>query len=355
MSIEMTDATASEVERDRVSRIRRPRARIQVIGVYVALIVLWIVLSFTAPYFMTVQNVLNLLTIASTLALIGAGLTIVLIAAEIDLSFAAMQAFVGSVSAVLIINHGVWWPLGMVLAVAIGTLAGVISGVVTVLARLQTFITTLAMLGIVQGTAYLLTNGQPVAGFPAGYEVLGTKDIGPIPLSIIIVAAIYLVLYVLLNHTVWGMAIYAVGGNRAAAAAVGISWRKVVVGVLALSAFLAGISGLIITSRLGAGSGSYGADDLLPAVAGVIIGGTSLLGGVGSLAGTFGGVMIVVTINNGLILLNVNQFWQQVVVGLIIMCAVVIDQTTRAYLARRGDHRTEAPRRPLTLGRARSQ
>ena len=147
-----------------------------------------------------------------------------------------MQAFVGSVSAVLIINHGVWWPLGMVLAVAIGTLAGVISGVVTVFARLQTFITTLAMLGIVQGTAYLLTNGSPVAGFPAGYEVLGTKDIGPIPLAMIVVACIYVVLYVLLNHTTIGMAIYAVGGNRAAAAAVGISWRKVVVGVLALSA-----------------------------------------------------------------------------------------------------------------------
>ena len=90
-------------------------------------------------------------------------------------------------------------------------------------------------------------------------------------------------------------------------------------------------------------------------MAGVIIGGTSLLGGVGTLAGTFGGIMIVVTINNGLVLLNVNQFWQQVVVGIIIMCAVVIDQTTRTYLARRGDHRSDAPRTPLSLGRARSQ
>jgi ribose/xylose/arabinose/galactoside ABC-type transport system permease subunit len=334
MTLDTRPAAATlEPAQERSTRLRAPRASIQVVGVYVALAVLWIVFGFKAPYFFTVQNVINLLTIASTLSLIGAGLTIVLIAGEIDLSFAAMQAFVGSVAAVVIINHGVWWPLGMVIAIAIGTLAGIVSGVVTVIARLQTFITTLAMLGIVQGTAYLLTNGEPVAGFPAGYQVLGTKEIGPFPLSLFVVAGIYVALYILVNHTVFGLQVHAVGGNRVAAAAVGISWRKVVIGVLALSAFLAAISGLIITARLGAGSGSYGADDLLTAVAGVIIGGTSLTGGVGTLVGTFGGIMIVVTINNGLVLLNVNQFWQQVVVGLIIMAAVVIDQVTSGYVA----------------------
>lgn len=334
-------------------RFRRPRANLQVVGIYVALVALWVALTFTAPYFFTVQNVVNLLTIASTLSLIGAGLTIVLIAAEIDLSFAAMQAFVGSIAAVLIINHGVPWPLGMALAVAVGTFAGLVSGVVTVVARLQTFITTLAMLGIVQGTAFLLTNGEPVAGFPGGYQYLGTKQIGPLPVAIFVVAAIYVLLYLLLNHTVFGMQIYAVGGNRAAAAAVGISWRKVVIGVLALSAFLASISGLIITARLGAGSGSYGSDDLLVAVAGVIIGGTSLTGGVGTLVGTFGGIMIVVTINNGLVLLNVSQFWQQVVVGIIIMLAVVIDQLTRGYFASRGSGRGAGRLRlPFGTGRA---
>jgi len=225
MEVPTTTITA-EAEGDRVARLRRPHARIQVIGVYAALVVLWIVFSFTAPYFFTVQNVVNLLTIASTLSLIGAGLTIVLIAGEIDLSFAAMQAFVGSVAAVLIINAGVPWPLGMALAILVGTTAGALSGIVTVAARLQTFITTLAMLGIVQGTAYLLTNGEPVAGFPGGYQYLGTKEIGPFPISLFVVALIYVVLYVLLNHTVFGLHVQAVGGNRAAAAAVGISWKR---------------------------------------------------------------------------------------------------------------------------------
>jgi ribose/xylose/arabinose/galactoside ABC-type transport system permease subunit len=333
MSVEQTTAETPEASQDRLTRIRRPRARMQVVGVYVALAVIWIVFTFTAPYFLTVQNVVNLLTIASTLSLIGAGLTIVLIAGEIDLSIAAMQAFAGSIAAVLVINHGVSWPVGMALGIAAGTFAGAVSGAVTVFARLQTFITTLAMLGIVQGTAYLLTNGEPVAGLPTGYQYLGTKEIGPFPIAIFIVLVLYVLLYVLLNYSVFGLQIHAVGGNRLAAATVGISWRRVVVGVLALSAFLASISGIIITARLGAGSGSYGADDLLTAVAGVIIGGTSLAGGVGTLVGTFGGIMIVVTINNGLVLLNVSQFWQQVVVGIIIMCAVVIDQVTQNIVA----------------------
>ena len=318
---------------ERRAWVRRPRTNVQLIGVYIALLVMWVALTFASPFFLTVQNVRNLLIAASSLSLVGAGLTIVLIAGEIDLSFAAMQAFVGSISALLVIKAGVPWPVGTLIAVCFGTLAGLLSGVVTVLARLPTFITTLAMLGIVQGTAFLLTNGQPVAGFPNAYEVLGTGRVGPVPVAIGLVVVVYAALYFLLNHSVFGLQIYAVGGNRAAANVVGINSRRIVASVLTLSAFLAAISGIVITSRLGAGSGNYGADDLLPAVAGVIIGGTSLNGGVGSLFGTLGGIMIIVTINDGLVLLNVSQFWQQVVVGIIIMGAVLIDQAARGYMS----------------------
>jgi ribose/xylose/arabinose/galactoside ABC-type transport system permease subunit len=128
---------------------------------------------------------------------------------------------------------------------------------------------------------------------------------------------------------VFGLNIYAVGGNRNAAQLVGIRPSTVVVSVLGLSGFLAGIAGIIISSRLNAGSGSYGANDLLPTVAGVIIGGTSLTGGRGSLLGTLGGILITVTIGDGLVLLNVSQYWTQVIVGVIIMLAVLLDQTVR--------------------------
>jgi ribose transport system permease protein len=330
---------------ERAAWLRRSHANWQVLGVYAALFILCLVLTILSPYFFTGPNLLNLLIAGSTLSLIGAGLTIVLIAGEIDLSFGAMEAFVGSLAALIIIKGGVPWPVGILVAIVIGVLAGAVSGLVSVFARLPTFITTLAMMGILQGAAFLLTNGQPVAGFPNAYTVIGTGKLGSFPLAIAIVLICYVGLHIMLNHTVLGQKIYAVGGNRQAAIAVGIHWRRIVVFVLALSAFLAAVSGIVITARLDAGSGNYGAEDLLPTVAGVIIGGTSLTGGVGSLVGTFGGIMIVVTINDGLTLLNVSQFYQQVAVGVIILAAVLIDQGTRGYLRSRS--------RPALAGPAR--
>jgi ribose transport system permease protein len=300
--------------------------------VYLALLLTWTGLTFASPYFLTVENIRNIFVAASTVALIAAGLTIVMIAGEIDLSVAAMQAFGGSVAAVLIIRQGVPWPVGVVAALALGTLAGAVSGVVAVIGRLATFITTLAMLGIVQGTAFILTDGQPVNEFPRGYSVVGNNLVGPVPIAVIVVVASYLVLQFVLTQTEFGLRIYAVGGNRTAATRVGISHGRMVVAVLALSGFLAALAGIILTSRLNAASGDYGGSDLLPAFAGVIIGGTSLTGGVGSLFGTFAGILIVVTINDGLTLLNVMQFWQQVAVGLIIMGAVLVDQAAKGYI-----------------------
>jgi ribose/xylose/arabinose/galactoside ABC-type transport system permease subunit len=334
-SMMSTTATAEETFVSRESRLATVRHRVnaQVLGVYLALALSWIALSIASPYFLTVDNIRNVFVSASTLALIGAGLTMVMIAGEIDLSVGAMQAFAGSIAAEFIITQGLPWPLGIVLALAFGTVAGAISGIVAVIGRLDTFITTLAMLGIAQGTGFLLTGGQPLNGFPKHYSVIGNGLVGPVPVAVIIMVVAYVVLHVVLTQTEFGLRIFAVGGNRSAAVRVGIPSGRIVVAVLALSGFLAAVAGIILTSRLDAGSGDYGGADLLPAIAGVIIGGTSLRGGVGSLAGTFAGVLIVATINNGLTILNVQQFWQQVVVGIIIMCAVLIDQAAKGYIS----------------------
>jgi len=321
---------SAEVRSAEALRTRRRRVpNLQVFGVYFALAVIWIALSFASPYFFTLDNVRNLLIAAATMCLIGAGLTVVLIAGEIDLAFAAMQAFTGAVAAILITKLHIFWPVGMLLAVAIATGSAVITGIITVVGRLPTFITTLALLGIVQGVAFLMTEGEPRSGFPDAYLVLGSAFIGIVPVSIIIVVIVYVLLYFVMNYTTFGLDVYAVGGNRAAAQLLGISPNRVVISVLGLSGFLAGIAGIIISSRLGAGSGTYGANDLLPVVAGVIIGGTSLTGGRGSLMGTLGGVLITVTISDGLVLLNVSQYWTQVIIGVIIMLAVLVDQTVR--------------------------
>jgi ribose transport system permease protein len=310
------------------------RSDLQVLGVYLALGVIWIILTIKTPYFFTVPNIRNVLVQASTLGIIAAGLSIVLIAGEIDLAFATIQAFVGSIAAVLMVRADLPWPIAALLAIAAGVLAGMTSAIIAIVARLPTFITTFAMLGVTGGVGLLLTDGRPVSGFPDSYKVFGNGRVGPIPVPVIILLAVYLILHVMLTRTRFGLKIFAIGGSRAAAVSAGISWKRTIVAVLGLSGFLSGISGIIITSRLGAGSGTYGAENLLPAVAGVMIGGVSLFGGVGSLIGTLGGVLIIVSINNGLVLLNISQFWQQVVVGIVILGAVLIDQWAKGHLSR---------------------
>jgi ribose/xylose/arabinose/galactoside ABC-type transport system permease subunit len=210
----------------------------------------------------------------------------------------------------------------------------VISALVSIVAKLPTFITTFAMMGIAQGIALLLTDGSPVSGFPDGYDFFGRARIGPVPVPVIIMGLVYAVLHIMLTRTRLGLKMFAIGGSRPAAVSAGISWERMVVAVLAISGLLAAITGVIVTSRLGAGSGTYGAENLLPVVAGVMIGGVSLFGGRGNLIGTLGGVLIIVTIYNGLVLMNVNPFWQQVVVGVIILGAVLIDQWAKGRLSK---------------------
>ena len=299
----------------------------QIVGVYIAILLMWTAMTFLSPYFLTVANIRSLLVSTSTLSIVAAGLTIVLIAGEVDLSFANIEGLAGAISAVLIIQIGIPWPLGIVIAVVCAGLAGFISGIVAVIGRLSTFISTLGMYSIAQGVAFLLTNGQPVAYFPKDYQVIGSGTLGPVPYSIVVPLCIYLILGFVLKRTPFGIRVFAVGGNRSAAKRVGINTNRMVIAVMTLSAVLAGISGIVITSRLNAGSGAYGSTDLLLVYAGVIIGGASLSGGSGSLIGSFGGILIIVTISDALTILNITAFWQQILVGVIILAAALTRET----------------------------
>lgn len=324
----------------------RPR-NMQVVGVYVAILLMWVGMTILSPNFLTVQNIRSLLVSTSTLSIVAAGLAIVLIAGEVDLSFANLQGLAGAISAVLIIQMGVPWPLGIVLAVASAGLAGFISGLVSVVGGLSTFITTLAMYSIAQGTAFLLTNGQPVAFFPENYQVIGSGSLGPVPYSIVVPLAIYAILGFVLLRTSFGIHVFAVGGNRSAARRVGINCNRTVIAVMTLSGLLAGVAGIVITSRLNSGSGAYGGTDLLLVYAGVIIGGASLTGGSGSLAGAFGGILIIVTISDSLTILNISPFWQQVLVGVIILAAAMTREAASGGSPRELIARVFSTRRPV--------
>ncbi len=310
--------------------LNRASGSFRLLGTLIALVLIGLFFTLESQYFLTTANIENILLQASNIGLIAAGLTVVMITAEIDLSIGSLEALSGSVAAVVIIEHGFSMWIGIPAALAASVLAGAISGLITWKLKVVSFISTLAMLGIAQGVAFLLTNGHAIAGFPALYDDIGSFRIDGFPGAAVIAAGVFVILHVMLTRTKLGLHIYAVGGNSEAAAYAGISPGRVKLIALMISGLTAGIAGLILSSRLDAGNGLFGAGDLLEAVAAVVIGGTSLFGGVGNVLGTAIGVLMIGTINNGLILMNVPDFWQQIVVGVIIIAAMVVDQLAKA-------------------------
>jgi len=300
-------------------------------GLLLALIAIGAYFTFRSEFFLTVDNLYGILLQSANIGIIAAGLTVVLIAAEIDLSIGSLEALAGAVAAVVIINHGFPTWLGIAAGLASGVLAGFVSGMFTWKLKVVSFISTLAMLGVAQGIAFLLTNGEAVAGFPTAFTDIGQATIGNgFPVAVLIAIGVFVALHLMLTRTKLGLHIYAVGGNAESAALSGIKPGRIKLITLVICGVCGAIAGLIISARLDAGNGLFGAQDLLPAVAAVVIGGTSLFGGVGTVVGTAIGVLMITTINNGMVLLNIPDFWQLIVVGCLILGAMVLDQITKS-------------------------
>ena len=309
--------------------LRRLRQRQSTLSTLIPLVLLWIALTIASPHFLTFDNAVNVLLNAAPLALIAGGMTLTLIAAEIDLSVGSVVALVGSLAALLSVNFGAPWPIVLVGALAAGAVVGVINGWFTTRLGMPSFVATLAMLGIARGVALLITQGKPIYGLPDTIAWLGQGELWIVPVPVVLAALILAALHFALSRTRFGLNVYAVGGNPEAARLSGVDVPGVKMAVLVLSAVLASVGGLILAARLNAGSGTVGADLLLDAIAAVVIGGTSLLGGVGRVTGTVLGVLLIASIRNGLVLLNVSAFWQQVAIGALILLAVSVD-----YLAK---------------------
>ena len=309
--------------------LRRLRQRQSTLSTLIPLALLWIALTIASPYFLTFDNAVNVLLNAAPLALIAGGMTLTLIAAEIDLSVGSVVALVGSLAALLSVNFGAPWPIVLIGAIGAGAVVGVVNGWFTTRLGMPSFVATLAMLGIARGVALLITQGKPIYGLPDTIAWLGQGELWIVPVPIVLAALILAALHFALSRTRFGLNVYAVGGNPEAARLSGVDVPGVKMAVLVLSAVLASVGGLILAARLNAGSGTVGADLLLDAIAAVVIGGTSLLGGVGRITGTVLGVLLIASIRNGLVLLNVSAFWQQVAIGGLILLAVSVD-----YLAK---------------------
>ena len=290
----------------------------------VALTALIVTLSILSPYFLTWNNLINVLRHAVPLFIMSAGLTLVVLTGGIDLSVGAVLGLAACLAASLI--TGGHPGLGIAAALGAGLACGLVNGLLVSYARIPSFIATYGMLWIANGMAYVFMQGEVIYGLPSGFRTIGTGMFGPIPVPILIMLGALLILHVIMHRTPFGVGVYAIGGNPVAARLSGMPVRRRLVIVYALSGLMASFAGLIVIARTNAADVSLGEEQLLPAIAAVCLGGTSLFGGVGGVAGTAVGALILALVLNGMNLLGVKTFWQAGVLGLIILLSVLADQ-----------------------------
>lgn len=287
--------------------------------------ILCIIISIITPRFLTLTNITNVLTQISVNAIIAVGMTFVILTGGIDLSVGSILAISGALAASILKSTGNIF-LALSVAIIVGGLIGILNGILIARGKIQAFIVTLASMTIFRGATYVYTNGTPISGLGGIFGDIGNSKLGPIPVPVLITLIIVLIAFYVLNETRFGRYLYALGGNEDSAKLSGINTNKIKTMVYGISGIAAAISGIIITSRIGSASPNAGNGFELDAIAAVVIGGTSLSGGEGSVVGTIIGALIIGVLNNGLNLMNVSPFYQSIVKGLVILIAVLIDK-----------------------------
>jgi len=302
----------------------------------IALAVMALALTLLSDKFLTVANQRNILLQISVNLCLSIGMTLIILTGGIDLSVGAMLGLAGAVAAGLLKNGlalkvcGVvlqFTPLGgMVAGILVGLALGWFNGMAITRFKLPPFVATLGMLSIARGLTMLLTGGFPITDLGPAFGFIGAGFWLGVPMAVLISAALVLIFYIVSRHTTLGRYIYAVGGNEKASAFSGVNVNRIKLWVYALGGGLAAVAGLLVTARLDAADPKAGLGYELDSIAAVVIGGTSLSGGRGSILGTVLGCLIIGVLNNGLFLLDVSPFWQQVVKGLVILAAVAADK-----------------------------
>ncbi len=288
------------------------------------LLAVCVILAIASPVFATSANLLNVALATSVTALLAAGQTFVIILAEIDLSVGAILGFSAAITAMVLRHHSTI--TGIVVGLAVGAAAGLVNGLLVTKTRMPSFIATLATLSILSGLALQFTQGNPVSVSDYNFQNIGQARIAGIPTPVWIMIVVFVIFGILLARTRFGRYAYATGDNAEAAKLSGISVDRVKILAFVISGALAALAGFIVTARLSTAEPTAGTGLELEAIAAVIIGGTSLAGGRGDLLGTIVGALILGVIDNGMNLLNVNPFLQDVVKGLVILFAVLLDR-----------------------------
>lgn len=297
-------------------------------GIYIAFLLMCILFAIMNPLFLTPGNLINIVRQVSFNAILAMGMLMVIIIGGIDLSVGSVVALAAVVTASFVQtkNPILPVPLAVLVGLAIGAACGFFNGVIITKGKLAPFIVTMVSMTMARGVAQLFTKGRPVTGLLEDFDFLGAGFIMGIPVPIYILIVVIIITHFILNFTRTGRYIYAVGGNEPAAEASGLKVRRIKILVYTFSGMMAGLVGIILTARLNSASPVLGNGYELDAIAAVVIGGASMNGGKGRVIGTVVGALIIGTISNGLDILNVSSYWQQIIKGIIILVAVLLDK-----------------------------
>jgi ribose/xylose/arabinose/galactoside ABC-type transport system permease subunit len=295
--------------------------------VLLTLFFLVILFSYLSPYFLSFKNFTAIGMTISVIGIVCIGQTLCILIRGFDLSVGATTALAGMIVASLV-NSGFPYLISIVITLIACGFVGWANGFLITYGKINPLITTLAMMSVVTGAVFIISDGYAIFAKNTSFTVLGTNKLAGIPYPILILLFLYGLFYVLLNHSVFGRYLYCIGGNPEAARIAGINVRRMTVLVYTLSGALSGFAGIILASRLGAGQTSAGSSYALDSIAAVVLGGTSLVGGIGNILGSLFGVIIIGTLQNGLVMLDIKPYYQNVATGAVLLLAVYLQSST---------------------------
>lgn len=292
-------------------------------GIVLVVILTFIIFAVLDSQFLTWTNILNMIRQTAINGILAAGMTFVILTGGIDLSVGAIVALSGVCGVYFSLHMPT--PLAVLLGVCVGALAGFVNGFLTAKTRLPSIIVTLGSMTYLRGIAYVVTGGYPLVLVSESFKKIGMGYLGPVPIPIVIMLLVYVVFFVILRYTVFGRNVYMIGGNKEAAYLTGINVVPRLVWVYTISGICSAVAGIILAARLFSGQPNVGTGYELDAIAAVVLGGTSLAGGMGTIIGSLFGAIFMGALSNGLTLMSVPYYWQLIIKGLVIILAIYID------------------------------
>ncbi len=293
------------------------------------LIVVSLLMGFASDNFFSVSNILNVLRQVSIVAILAVGMTFVILTGGIDLSVGAVMALAGTIAAGLMVKFGMPGWVGLLAGVGLAIALGLFNGALVAWGRMPAIIVTLATMGIARGAGLIYSGGYPISGLPSWISWFGVGRIGIIPVPVIAMVLVYALAWVLLERTAFGRHVYAIGGNEVAAKLSGVKTGRIKLAVYVISGLTAGLAAIILTGRLMSGQPNAGVGFELDAIAAVVLGGTAIAGGRGLILGTLIGAVLLGILNNGLNLMGINPYLQDIIRGFIILLAIYIAREWR--------------------------